>query len=237
MDDIQFIAGKNSTQEEFFNTFNTLYEQDCQIVFTSDRPPKDMVTLEDRLKTRFESGILADIQPPDYETRMAIIKNKSKQLGLSIPDDVANYIAEHMTSNVRQIEGAVKKITAYHDLMGDDITVTSVAKIIKDMFKENEDLVITPDMIIDETARYYSIPPEDIKSQKRNKEISLARQISMYLIRKQTNLGLQDIGDIFGGRNHSTVLESIRRIENSITQSPQFAKTIKDITTNVNSRK
>jgi chromosomal replication initiator protein len=236
MDDIQFIAGKISTQEEFFHTFNTLYEANRQIVFTSDRPPGEMTRLEDRLKTRFESGLLADIQPPDYETRMAIIRNKAQQLGLILPDDVSNYIAENMTSNVRQIEGAVKKVMAYRDLMNDSITVSSVAKAIKDMFKEKTEYTPTSDIIIEETAKYYSLTSEDLKGQRRTRNTALARQISMYLIRKLTNLSLKDIGDIYEGRDHTTVLSSIRRIEDNIKSSSSFSQTIRDITANINSK-
>ena len=236
MDDIQFIAGKISTQEEFFHTFNTLYEANRQIVFTSDRPPGEMMRLEDRLKSRFESGILADIQPPDYETRMAIIKNKAQQLGLILSDEVSNYIAENMTSNVRQIEGAVKKIMAYRDLMDDAITVSSVAKAIKDMFKEKSEYIPTPDIIIEETAKYYSLTSEDLKGQRRTRNTALARQISMYLIRKLTNLSLKDIGNIYEGRDHTTVLSSIRRVETNIRSSQEFSQTIKDISSNINSR-
>jgi chromosomal replication initiator protein len=236
MDDIQFIAGKIQTQEEFFHTFNTLYEANRQIVFTSDRPPGEMTRLEDRLKTRFESGLLADIQPPDYETRMAIIRNKAQQLGLFLPDDVCNYIAENMTSNVRQIEGAVKKVMAYRDLMNDSITVSSVAKAIKDMFKEKTEYIPTSDLIIDETAKYYSLTSEDLKGQRRTRNTALARQISMFLIRKLTNLSLKDIGDLYEGRDHTTVLPSIRRIEESIKSSASFNQTIRDITANINSR-
>ncbi|SHH78882.1 chromosomal replication initiator protein [Sporobacter termitidis DSM 10068] len=236
MDDIQFIAGKIQTQEEFFHTFNTLYEANRQIVFTSDRPPNEMMRLEDRLKTRFESGLLADIQPPDYETRMAIIKNKAQQLGLFLPDDVSNYIAENMTSNVRQIEGAVKKVMAYRDLMNDSITVSSVSKAIKDMFKEKTEFTPTSDLIIDETAKYYSLTSDDLKGQRRTRNTALARQISMYLIRKLTNLSLKDIGDLYEGRDHTTVLSSIRRIESELKSSAPFNQTIKDITANINSR-
>ena len=236
MDDIQIIAGKNSTQEEFFHTFNTLHEAQKQIVFTSDRPPSEMTLLADRLRTRFESGLLADIQPPDYETRIAIIKNKSLQLGLQLPDDVVNYIAENMTANVRQLEGAVKKIRAYRDLMDDNITVTSVSRAIKDMFKEKTAYVPTPDDIIDETAKYFSILPEDIKGQRRTRNTALARQIAMYQIRILTNLSLQDIGDIFEGRDHTTVLSSIQKIEKNISSSPEFSQMVKDITSNINSR-
>ncbi|NMA24724.1 MAG: chromosomal replication initiator protein DnaA [Clostridiales bacterium] len=236
MDDIQFIAGKIQTQEEFFHTFNTLYEANRQIVFTSDRPPNEMTRLEDRLKTRFESGLLADIQPPDYETRMAIIKNKAQQLGLFLPDDVCTYIAENMTSNVRQIEGAVKKVMAYRDLMNDSITVSSVSKAIKDMLKEKNEYIPTPDLIIDETAKFYSLTSDDLKGQSRTRNTAQARQISMYLIRKLTNLSLKDIGDLFEGRDHTTVLSSIRRVEENMKSSSAFSQTIKDITANINSR-
>lgn len=236
MDDIQFIAGKIQTQEEFFHTFNTLYEANRQIVFTSDRPPNEMTRLEDRLKTRFESGLLADIQPPDYETRMAIIKNKAQQLGLFLPDDVSTYIAENMTSNVRQIEGAVKKVMAYRDLMNDSITVSSVSKAIKDMLKEKAEYIPTSDLIIDETAKYYSLTSDDLRGQRRTRNTALARQISMYLIRKITNLSLKDIGDLYEGRDHTTVLSSIRRVEENMKSSTAFSQIIKDITANINSR-
>lgn len=236
MDDIQFIAGKIQTQEEFFHTFNTIYEANRQIVFTSDRPPNEIMRLEDRLKTRFESGLLADIQPPDYETRMAIIRNKAQQLGLILPDDVSNYIAENMTSNVRQIEGAVKKVMAYRDLMNDSISVSSVSKAIKDMFKVKTEFTPTSDLIIDETAKYYSLTSEDLKGQRRTRNTALARQISMYLIRKLTNLSLKDIGDLYEGRDHTTVLSSIRRVESELKGSTSFSQTIKDITANINSR-
>lgn len=237
MDDIQIIAGKNSTQEEFFHTFNTLYEAQKQIVFTSDRPPSEMYTLADRLRTRFESGLLADIQPPDYETRTAIIKNKSIQLGMVLPDDVVDYIAENMTSNVRQLEGAVKKIRAYRDLSSvndSNITVTSVAKVIKDMFKEKTAYIPTPDDIIEETAKYYGLTAVDLKGQSRTRNTTQARQIAMYQIRRLTNLSLQDIGGLFEGRDHSTVLTSIKKIETNMTD--ELGQTIKDITANINAR-
>ncbi|MGM9521036.1 MAG: chromosomal replication initiator protein DnaA [Oscillospiraceae bacterium] len=236
MDDIQIIAGKNSTQEEFFHTFNTLHEAQKQIVFTSDRPPSEMTLLADRLRTRFESGLLADIQPPDYETRTAIIKNKSIQLGLVLPDDVVNYIATNMTSNVRQLEGAVKKIRAYRDMMDDNISVTSVANALKALFKEKTAYVPTPDDIIEETAKYFNISPEDIRGQRRTRNTATARQIAMYQIRILTTLSLQDIGNFFEGRDHTTVLASIQKIEKSIASSPEFAQMVKDITANINSR-
>ena len=235
MDDIQFIAGKIETQEEFFNTFNTLHELGKQIVFTSDRPPHEINRLEDRLKTRFESGLLADIQPPDDALRVAIIRNKAEQLGVVLPDDVTYYIAETLTSNVRQLEGAVKWIVAYRDIMGDDINVASVAKRLKDMFKGPKELLPNIDTIISETAKYYMFTPEDIKSQRKTRGIALARQISMFLIRKLTNLSLKDIGSVFE-RDHTTVLHSLQKVETNIEESPDFAKIIKDITSNINSR-
>lgn len=236
MDDIQFIAGKTSTQEEFFHTFNTLYEANKQIVFTSDRPPNEITLLTDRLKTRFESGLLADIQPPDFETRMAIIKNKAFELKLSLSDEVMTYIANNLTSNVRQIEGAVKKIMAYHDLIDDDINVTSVSRIIKDMFKENAEFIPTADVIIEETAKYFSLTAEELKSQRRSRNIAMSRQTAMYLIRKLTNLSFKDIGNFFDGRDHTTVLTSVQKIEDRIKKDSQFNQTIKDITANINSK-
>jgi len=236
MDDIQIIAGKAATQEEFFHTFNTLYEAHKQIVFTSDRPPSEMTLLTDRLRTRFVSGLLADIQPPDYETRVAIIRTKAAQVGLVISDDVIAYIAENMTSNVRQLEGAVKKIRAYSELMDDPVTVQNVAATLKDMFKEKSVYVPTPEDIIEETAKYYDLTPDDLKGQRRTRNTALARQISMYQIRLLTNLSLQDIGGFYEGRDHTTVLSSIQKIENSIQASSDFAKTVKEITANINAR-
>jgi len=236
MDDIQFIAGKIETQEEFFNTFNTLYEIGKQVVFTSDRPPQEIHRLEDRLRTRFESGLLADIQPPDDLLRVAIVRNKAEQLGVVLSDDVTNYIAENLTSNVRQLEGAVKMLIAYRDIMDDDITVQSVAKHLKDMFKGPRDLIPNIDTIIEETAKYYMLTPEDVKGQRRTRDTALARQIAMFLIRKLTNFSLKDIGSVFEGRDHTTVLISIRKVEAYIEESPDFSKIIRDITSNINSK-
>jgi len=237
MDDIHFIAGKESTQEEFFNTFNTLYELGKQIVFTSDRPPSEIYRLEDRIRSRLESSLIADIQPPDTELRIAIIRNKAAQLGVILPDDVTSYIAETITSNIRQLEGAVKMIIALRDIMDEDITVASVSKRLKEIFKATEDLLPTVDTIIDVTAKYYMLTPEDIKGQRRTRDTALARQIAMFLIRKLTNLSLKEIGFLFDGRDHSTVLASIRRIETNIEESSDFSKIIRDITSNINSKK
>jgi len=236
MDDIQFIAGKIETQNEFFNTFNTLYELGKQIVFTSDRPPSEMHRLEDRLRTRLESSLQADIQPPDDALRVAIIRNKAEQLGVKFPDDVTNYIAENLVSNVRQLEGAVKMIIAYRDIMNDDITVASVTRRLKDMFKGIKEMIPTTETIIEETSKYYMLTPDNIKGQSRTRDTALARQIAMFLIRKLTNLSLKDIGEIFEGRDHSTVLSSIRRVEANISDSDNFSKVIRDITSNINSK-
>ena len=234
MDDIQFISGKVATQEEFFHTFNTLYESNKQIVFTSDRPPNDMTLLADRLKSRFESGIIADIQPPDFETRAAIVRNKSAQLGLMLTDDVVEYVAENMTANVRQLEGAVKKLSAHRDLMGGEITVAEAAKIIKDLFREKNENLPTPDVIIEATARYYNLSAEDLKGQRRTRNTAMARQVSMYIIRKLTNFSLNDIGEFYDGRDHTTVLSSIKKIEDGMCTSNELSQTVKDIIASIN---
>ncbi|MCI8526620.1 MAG: chromosomal replication initiator protein DnaA [Oscillospiraceae bacterium] len=236
MDDIQFIAGKASTEEEFFHTFNTLYEAKKQIVLTSDRPPEEMLKLEDRLKTRFQWGLQADIIPPDYETRMAIIKNKADSLGLEMPDDVCSYIAENITSNVRQIEGTVKKIMAYRDLSGMTVDVPSVARAIKDMYKGKAETLPTPNLIIAEVSRFYSIPESTLRGTLKNKGTAEARQMAMYLIRQMTNLSLPDIGKEFG-KDHSTVIYAINKIEKRISNNDKaLQENIRDITANINNK-
>lgn len=233
VDDIQFIAGKLGVQEEFFHTFNTLYEAGKQIVITSDRPPMEMVKLEDRLRTRFEGGLMADIQPPDYETRMAIIRNKAAQLGMVLPDDVVEYIADEIKSNIRQIEGVVKRLTAYNSILDDNIDVSSAKRAVKDIIRIGA-YIPTPDVIIEETARYYSLDADELRGQRRSKNTALARQIAMYLMRSLTNLSLKDIGEQFEDRNHSTVLSSIRKIEELLEKDKDTGNTIRDITSNIN---
>ena len=235
MDDVQFIAGRDSTQEEMFHTFNTLYELKKQIVFTSDRPPKEMLRLEDRLKTRFEWGLLADIVPPDYETRMAIIKNKSIRMGMDLPDYIIQLIAENITANVRQIEGTVNKIMAYQDLNGDTVDKNTVIRAVKDIFKEKSDILPTADVIIEEVCKFYNLEPSILRGQGRSKDISLARQIAMYQIRRMTNLSLKEIGREFS-RDHTTVLSALNRIEDLVKNDPLKAEIVKDITTNINAR-
>ena len=235
IDDVQFIAGKESTQEEFFHTFNKLYEEHKQIVMTSDRKPSDMLTLEDRLKTRFEWGLLADIQPPDYETRMAILKNKAKQLGLELPDDVCDFIATNITNNVRQIEGTVKKILAYRDLNNMPLDLPNVSRAISDMFKSEGNALPTPSLIISQVCKFYSVDESVLRGTQKNKGIAESRQMAMYLIRKLTNLSLPDIGKEFG-RDHSTVLYAIRKVEVALKNGDSnMQNNVRDITANINS--
>jgi len=236
VDDIQFIAGKPSTQEEFFHTFNTLYEAHKQIVLTSDRPPKEIYTLEDRLRTRFEWGLIADIQPPDYETRMAIIKNKADRLGLNIPEPLMQYISNSITANVRQLEGTVKKLLACRDLMQQEITLETVQQAIRDMFKENPGLKPTASLIIDEVARFFNIEPDQLKSKQRGKETVIPRQIAMYITREMTDLSLPEIGREMGGRDHSTVIHSINKIEEQLKNDPDMKNQIKDLMSNIRER-
>lgn len=236
MDDIQFIAGKDQTQEEFFHTFNSLYDNHGQIVLTSDRVPSDMLRLEERLRTRFEWGLMVDIQPPDYETRWAITKNKALEMGISLPDDVCNYIAENITNNVRQLEGTVKKIKAYHDLTGMPMDVANVSRAIKDMYKIKAQNVPTPELIISEVCRFYSLEEAVLRGTQKNKTTVEARQIAMYLIRKLTTLSLPDIAEPFG-KNHTTVLHAIRRVEDELPNTANgLQDNIRDITANINSR-
>ena len=236
MDDVQFIAGRDSTQEEMFHTFNTLYELKKQIVFTSDRPPKEMLRLEDRLKTRFEWGLLADIQPPDYETRMAIIKNKAIRRGMELPEPVLQYIAENITSNVRQIEGTVNRLLAFQNIMGEKVNVDTVTRAVRDMFRDKAEFLPSPDVIIEEVGKFYGIDSAALRGQGRTRNTALARQIAMYEIRRMTNLSLEDIGREFENRDHSTVLHSINRVEKLIRQDPELAEIIKDINANINAR-
>ena len=231
VDDIQFIAGKQSTQIEFFHTFNYIYEAGHQIVITSDRPPMEMSLLDDRLRTRFEGGLMADIAPPDLETRMAIARNKASRLGLILPDDIIEYIASTITANVRQLEGVIKRLTAYKEILNSDITRASVDRAIEDVIKKGTDIP-KPDNIIRETAKYYSLKPEDLKGNNRSKNTAMARQISMYLMRQLTNLSLNDIGKELG-RNHTTALSSIRKIEDLMRSDPDITGVIRDITSNI----
>ena len=237
VDDVQFIAGKKQTQEEFFHTFNTLYESGRQIVLTSDRPPSEMTQLEDRLRTRFEWVLLVDVAPPDFETRLAIVKNKAALLGMELPDKISAYIAENVTANVRQLEGTINKILAYKDLLGNDADEETVTRAMQDILKRSSEYIPTPEAILEYISKYYSLDESLIRGQQRVREAVAARQIAMYLIRSMTNLSVVDIGKIFDNRDHSTVLYSIQQVEKKMKQDPSYAEVVKEIKTNINSKR
>ena len=236
VDDIQFIAGKESTQEEFFHTFNTLYESKKQIVLTSDRPPKDIATLEDRLKTRFEWGLTADIQPPDFETRIAIIKRKAELLDLEVSDQVCEYIANKLKSNIRQLEGAVKKLKAYNLLEEKAPNISTAQAAIRDIINNDQPAPVTIEKIIEEVGRTFGVSPADIRSSKRNAAISNARQIAMYVVREITQLPMASVGAEFGGRDHSTVVYATQQVEKNMTRDPRTKATVEDIIKNIRDR-
>ena len=237
VDDVQFVAGKEQVQNEFFHTFNTLYESGKQIVLTSDRPPSEMTLLDDRLRTRFEWGLLADVTPPDFETRLAIIKNKAALLGMELPDKISAYIAQNVTANVRQLEGTINKILAYKDLLGSDTDEETVTRAIQDMLRRSNEYVPTPETILDYICRFYGLEESVIRGQQRIRDAVQARQIAMYLIRSMTNLSLDEIGKVFDNRDHSTVLYSIQQIEKKMKKDASFAETVKEIKTNINSKR
>lgn len=232
-DDVQFIAGKIQTQEEFFHTFNALINSGKQIVLTSDRPPKDIERLEERLTSRFEQGLLVDIQPPDFETRMAIIKRKSLALGLQLPDDVVEYIAEKLKTNIRQLEGAVKKIHAITLIDPSIPPIVLANEAIKDVLTVNRPISVTVGNIIEQVGKTFGVSAEDIRSDKKKAAVSNSRQFSMYVIREITNLSLEAIGKEFGGKNHSTVLYSIEAVQKKMEQNPALKATLFEIMKNV----
>ena len=237
VDDIQFVAGKEQVQNEFFHTFNTLYESGRQIVLTSDRPPSEMTLLDDRLRTRFEWGLLVDVAPPDFETRLAIVKNKAAILGMELPDKIAAYIAENVTANVRQLEGTINKIMAYKDLLGNDTDEETVTRAIQDMLRRNNEYIPSPEAILEYISKFYSLDEAVIRGQQRIRDAVQARQIAMYLIRSMTNLSLDDIGKQFDNRDHSTVIYSIQQVEKKMKKDAAFAETVKEIKTNINSKR
>ena len=233
VDDIQFIGGKESTQEEFFHTFNTLYNAGKQIVLASDRAPREIKSLEDRLRTRFEMGLIADIQPPDFETRVAIIRRKADLLNLDMPDDVAEYIANRLKNNIRQLEGAVKKLDAYRKLEGIQPVIGAAQNAIKDILNEIQPVPVTVEKILSEAARTYNTTPEALRGPTRRSNVSNARKVSMYVVREITGMSMEDIGREFGGRDHSTVVYSISDIQKKMDTDPRTRETIEDIIKNV----
>ena len=236
VDDVQFIGGKESTQEEFFHTFNALYEAKKQIVLTSDRPPKEIQSLVDRLRNRFESGLIADIQPPDFETRSAIIKRKAELLEIDVPDDVCEYIATKLKANIRQLEGVVKKMKAKSLLYGEKISINSAQKIISDILNNDQPPPLTVEKIIEEVARTFGVTAEDIRSSKRNSNISKARQIAIYVVREITQLSMNLIGDEFGGRDHSTIVYAVKQVEKDMSKDTKVKSMVEDIIKNIRDR-
>ncbi len=235
VDDVQFIGGKESTQEEFFHTFNTLYNEGKQIVLASDRPPKEIRSLDDRLRTRFEWGLTADIQPPDFETRVAIILRKAGLLNLKIPNEVAEYIANNLKNNIRQLEGAVKKLNAYYLLEGIPPVISAAQNAIKDILSETQPIPVTIEKITSEVGRTYNVSVEDIKSRKRTANISIARMVSMYCVREITGTSMELIGTEFGNRDHSTVVYACNTVESRLKTDTRFRETVEDIINNVKS--
>ncbi|TCT12240.1 chromosomal replication initiator protein DnaA [Natranaerovirga pectinivora] len=230
VDDIQFIAGKERTQEEFFHTFNTLYEAKKQIIISSDRPPKEIETLEERLRSRFEWGLIADIQAPDFETRMAILRKKAELENLNIPNEVVQYVATNIKSNIRELEGAMNKIIAYSTLVHKEITKELAEDALKDLITPNEQKDITPDFITNIVAQHYGLNPDDIFSKKRTREIAYPRQIVMYLCRKLTDTSLQNIGKSLGNRDHTTIMHGSDKIGTEINKDLALKNTIEILT-------
>ena len=220
-------------QEEFFYTFNELYTIGKQIILTSDRPPKDIKTLDDRLRNRFEWGLMVDISPPDFETRVAIIRRKAELLNIEIPDDVTEYIALRLKFNIRQLEGAVKKIKAYKLLTNSQPSVAMAQNVIRDILNDNRPAPVTVERIIDEVAKTYSVSADDIRSKKRAAPISAARQAAIYCVREITQMSLEAIGKEFSGRDHSSVLYSIQQVEQALENDSRTKEIIDDIIKNI----
>lgn len=233
IDDIQFIAGKERTQEEFFHTFNALYEANKQIILSSDKPPKDINTLEERLRSRFEWGLIADIQAPDLETRVAILRKKAQLENLSVPNEVMIFIADKIASNIRELEGALNRVIAFATLHNAELNVELATEALKDILSAPKARVINSTMIQEIVARYFDLKQEEFKSKKRNREVAYPRQIAMYLCRDLTDMSLPKIGDDFGGRDHTTVLHACEKINEEIQNLPETRRTIEELKKNI----
>lgn len=235
IDDIQEIIGRERTQQEFFNTFNFLYEAKKQIIISSDRPPKEIKELNERLRSRFEWGVPIDIQAPDYETRMAILRNKSEKSGMiNIPEEILEYIAENIVSNVRELEGALNKLRIYSQLSDEELTIDLAKETLKDLISKDVEKNITPDTILSTVSEHLDVSISDIQSSKRSKDIAIARQTVMYLCRQLTDKSLQSIGEVVGGKDHATVYNGIKRIDEKIKKDSQFNSTINVIINKLN---
>jgi chromosomal replication initiator protein len=229
IDDIQFLAGKEQTQEEFFHTFNALHEENKQIIISSDRPPKEIPTLEDRLRSRFEWGLITDIQPPDLETRVAILRKKAKAEGFDIPEDVITYIAKKIDSNIRELEGALIRVVAYSSMINRDMSAEMAAEALKDIISPNKPKKITISEIQKVVGEHFDLKLEDFKAKKRTKAIAFPRQIAMYLARELTDFSLPKIGDEFGGRDHTTVIHAHEKIEKEMQNDLNLRQTIETL--------
>lgn len=233
IDDVQFIAKTNTTQEEFFHTFDYLVQKGNQVVLTSDRPPKEMPTLSERLRARFENGLMCDIQPPSLETRMAITKMKAEERGIELPDEIIKYIAEHIKKNVRQIEGIVKKLEAMYNLDGKSPDINTIHEVMQDLLNDEPSSAVTVENIIKEVARIFAVSVQDIRSDKRNANIVQARQIAMYIVHNCTNLSLQAIGKEFGNKHYTTVIHSLKEIETKMEKNVTLRATVDDVLKNI----
>jgi len=233
IDDIQFIAGKERTQEEFFHTFNALYEVNSQIIVSSDKPPKEITTLEERLRSRFEWGLIADIQPPDLETRIAILRKKAHLENLIVSDEIINFIANSIASNIRELEGALNRVIAYSSLTEKEITIEMATEALKDILSANKSKDINSVSIIEVVSRYYDLKQDEFKSKKRNRDISFPRQIAMYLCRSLTDMSLPKIGDAFGGRDHTTVMHACDKIKKDIENNSEIRRAVEELQRNI----
>jgi chromosomal replication initiator protein len=234
IDDIQFIIGQESTQEEFFHTFNALHSAGKQIILTSDRPPKEMKTLEDRIRSRFEWGLMADIGYPDYETRMAIIRNKVINEKLNLNDEILEYIAENIKSNIREIEGALNKLTAYSNLEGKEITIDIAKEELQNIISPNKPKEITPQLIIEVVAEHYNLSIDQMISKVRTNNVVKPRQIAMYLCKQMTDSPLEAIGSLLGGRDHSTIIHGANKVSEDILKDEDLKVQIESIKKKIN---
>jgi chromosomal replication initiator protein len=220
-------------QEEFFHTFYKLHQERKQIVITSDKPPKELVTLESRLRTRFEGGLIADISAPDYETRLAIINRKSELLDLKMPSEVSEFMANRLKSNIRQLEGAVVRLKALNHFAGSPITISMAQSVIRDVLTDEQPIPITVEKIISEVSTVYGVSPDDLRSNKRSQQISIARKVAIYVVREITQMPLASIGTEFGGRDHSTIVYSVNSVTEAIAKDPNLSNLVNDIIKNI----
>ncbi|MBR1592171.1 MAG: chromosomal replication initiator protein DnaA [Ruminococcus sp.] len=233
VDDIQFFAGKERMQEEFFHTFYKLHQEGKQVVITSDKPPKELITLEARLRTRFEGGLIADISAPDYETRLAIINRKSELLDLRMPPEVSEFMANRLKSNIRQLEGAVMRLKAITHFAGNPISISMAQSVIRDVLTDEQPIPITVEKIISEVSTVYGVSPEDIRSNKRSQQVSIARKVAIYVVREITQMPLASIGTEFGGRDHSTIVYSVNSVTEAINKDQNLNTLVSDIIKNI----